>query len=267
MEPSKQSAMRHLILPQRFRVLRLVGFQQSPNNSEWQNVVLSTIFDIFAKSIHMNTAIEYGKFYHIFNRGNNKEKLFRSEGDFLRFLQLYKIYTAPIADTYAWCLMSNHFHFCVRIKEKHEIGYLNSKNAHKNKELKWAVQSTSQAETYKQPKPVSQLKFMFNAYSKYFNNKYARTGSLFEKNFERKNIEDESYLTSLIIYINNNPVKHLYKNNPGEYLWSSYNETLDKSSTLCDLEFLWNMFEDAENFKYVHDKRIDEDAGWDDYFE
>ena len=215
----------------------------------------------------MNIPIEHGKFYHIFNRGNNKEKIFRTKDDFLHFLHLYNIYAAPIADTYAWCLMSNHFHFCVRIKEKSEIGYLNTANARQKKELKWAVHSSSQSETKRQPKPVNQFRFLFNAYSKYFNYKYSRTGSLFEKNYERKNVKDESYLISLIIYINNNPVKHLFKANPAEYNWSSYNETIDKSSTLCDLNFLWKLFDDEENFRYVHDKRKDEDTDWDDFIE
>lgn len=215
----------------------------------------------------MNIPIEHGNFYHIFNRGNNNEKLFRADSDFIRFVHLYKIYVSPIADTYAWCLMSNHFHFCVRIKEKAEIGFLNPQNAKEKKELKWNVQSISLDNKQKQPKPESQWKFLFNAYSKYFNNKYSRTGSLFEKNYERKIVEDEIYLTSLIIYINNNPVKHLYKNKPDDYRWSSYTETINKSSTLCDLGFLWNLFEDEENFKFVHDKRKDEESNWDDYYE
>ena len=65
--------------------------------------------------------IEEGYFYHIYNRGNNSEKIFFSEENYAYFLKLLTKYIFPVADIYAYCLLNNHFHILVRIKEKNEI--------------------------------------------------------------------------------------------------------------------------------------------------
>ena len=135
-------------------------------------------------------AIEEGCLYHIFNRGNNSEKIFFEEENYRYFLKLLKKYIVPVADIYAYCLLQNHFHFLVRIKEKKEIDF---------QKLKYS--------TVDKPIEVSasrQFSHFLNAYSQAINKKFGRTGSLFEKRFERKEITDENYLRQVILYINNN---------------------------------------------------------------
>ncbi|MBN1181316.1 MAG: hypothetical protein JXB49_03445 [Bacteroidales bacterium] len=61
--------------------------------------------------------LQYGKYYHIYNRGNNSEALFRIDENYSYFLNLYDEHIQPIADTYAWALMPNHFHLLVRIRD------------------------------------------------------------------------------------------------------------------------------------------------------
>lgn len=56
-----------------------------------------------------------GNYYHIYNRGVNSELLFKEIGDYYYFLKLYKKYVEPVAETYAWCLMQNHFYLLIRI--------------------------------------------------------------------------------------------------------------------------------------------------------
>lgn len=73
--------------------------------------------------------LEHGKYYHIFNRGNNYENIFNESSDFLRFLELIDIYILSVSEIYSWVLLKNHFHLLVRIKEESEIGFLNSENA------------------------------------------------------------------------------------------------------------------------------------------
>jgi putative transposase len=51
----------------------------------------------------------------------NSNILFKEKTNYAYFLRLYDLYISPIAETYAWCLMKNHFHFLVRIKEVEEI--------------------------------------------------------------------------------------------------------------------------------------------------
>ena len=61
--------------------------------------------------------LQPGQYYHIYNRGINGEPLFREERNHRHFLKLWAKYIEPLADTYAYCLLNNHFHFLVRIKE------------------------------------------------------------------------------------------------------------------------------------------------------
>lgn len=65
--------------------------------------------------------LENGKYYHIYNRGINSDILFKENSNYEYLLKLYDLHIEPIAETYAWCLMKNHFHFLVRIKDVEEI--------------------------------------------------------------------------------------------------------------------------------------------------
>lgn len=67
-----------------------------------------------------------GNYYHIFNRGINSSKLFNETSNYEHFLELYGKYISPVANTFAWVLMPNHFHFLVQIKENVVYKYSNS---------------------------------------------------------------------------------------------------------------------------------------------
>ncbi len=182
--------------------------------------------------------IEEGYFYHIYNRGNNSEKIFFSEENYAYFLKLLTKYIFPVADIYAYCLLNNHFHILVRIKEKNEIEI--------NK-LKFS--------TVEKPKEVSasrQFSHFLNAYSQAVNKKYARTGSLFEKRFERKRISDNHYLRQVILYINTNPLKHNLVEKPEDYKWSSYNSHISNAKTKLKRKEVIELFDDVENFVLCH---------------
>ena len=62
--------------------------------------------------------MQHGQYYHIHNRGNNGEVLFREQRNYSYFLNLYARYIEPVAETYAYCLMSNHFHLLVCIEDE-----------------------------------------------------------------------------------------------------------------------------------------------------
>lgn len=55
--------------------------------------------------------------YHIYNQGNNKQKIFFREDNYLFFLQKMKSHLLPYADIMAWCLMPNHFHWMIYVRE------------------------------------------------------------------------------------------------------------------------------------------------------
>ena len=63
----------------------------------------------------------YECFYHIYNQGNNKENLFSNDGNYLFFLQQLVKYLLPYLKFYTYCLMPNHFHLLVQVREKEEI--------------------------------------------------------------------------------------------------------------------------------------------------
>ncbi|HKI89689.1 MAG TPA: hypothetical protein VKA38_11730, partial [Draconibacterium sp.] len=136
--------------------------------------------------------LEYGKFYHIYNRGINGCNLFHDNENYEYFLYLYGKYISPIANTYAWVLMKNHFHFLVRIKKEENIpfmgqtpeGLADSSGSGENLSVSYRPESVS-----KKYEPTNQFSHLFNAYTKAINKRYHRTGSLFEHPFKRIKIK------------------------------------------------------------------------------
>jgi putative transposase len=174
---------------------------------------------------------ESGQYYHIYNRGNNKENIFIEEKNYNYFLEKMKKYLLPIVDVYAYCLLKNHFHIVLRIKEKEQLP----------EKLKEKIHL-----------PFSNF---FNSYSKSINTAYNRRGSLFQEHLQRNRIENEEYLKQLIIYVHLNPVKHKFKNSFEKYLHSSYRSFLSNKETSIDRDFILELFGGLENFKFYHDER------------
>ncbi len=185
--------------------------------------------------------LNYGNYYHIYNRGNNGIDVFLENENYYYFLRLYAKYIEPIAETYAWCLLKNHFHILVRIKEKAEI-----------------IESELTYSTTEKPKtiePYRQFSHLFNSYTQAINKKHHRTGSLFEKNFERKLVTSESYFRQLIFYIHNNPVHHGFVKQMSLYPWSSYETIVSDKSTRLKRNEVVELFGDKENFIFFHNQQ------------
>lgn len=138
-----------------------------------------------------------GEYYHLYNRGVEKRKIFLEQKDYNHFIFLLYICNTSksikirdlgkkfergesIVDIGAYCLMPNHFH--ILIKEKQENGI----------------------STY--------MRKVMTAYSMYFNKKYVRTGTLFESVFRSSYCADDVYLKYLYSYIHLNPAKLIDKN-------------------------------------------------------
>jgi hypothetical protein len=60
--------------------------------------------------------LQAGNIYHIYNRGVNGETIFRQKRNYEYFIKLYVRHIQPVADTYAFCIMPNHFHFLIEVK-------------------------------------------------------------------------------------------------------------------------------------------------------
>ncbi|OQY29298.1 MAG: hypothetical protein B6I38_08405 [Anaerolineaceae bacterium 4572_5.1] len=187
----------------------------------------------------------YGTYYHIYNRGNNGENIFFEKRNYPYFLELYTKYIVPIADTYAYVLLRNHFHFGVRIKEKEEILQI-------NRNLSGLPDLTGLSDKL----PSQKFANFFNAYAKSINKSYNRSGALFERPFGRKMITGEAHFVHLIKYIHFNPQKHGFIDDFREWKHSSYEALCSSTPTkLNRKQVLW-YFGGLEAFKKEHQNEV-----------
>ena len=176
-----------------------------------------------------------GQYYHIYNRGNNRENIFREERNYPYFLKLYARHIEPIAETYAYCLLRNHFHFLVQIKDESDLTGLQD------------LSGLSQA-----------FSNLFNAYARAFNKAYQRTGALFQRPFGRIHVATNVHLIQLVIYIHQNPEKHGFVTDFRDWPYSSYHALLSGQPTRVKRDEVLTWFDGAKHFADVHRQTVDE---------
>jgi len=162
-------------------------------------------------------ALQFGQFYHIYNRGTNGQDLFYEDRNYRHFLRLYAHHVWPVVDTYAYCLLRNHFHLLVRVRTVEE-----------QEERHRAVGDGS---PFRPLDPSRQFGHLFNAYAKAINRAYGRTGSLFQHPFGRVPVASQAYFQCLVAYIHRNPLKHGFATDPSEWPYSSYRALLSSQPT------------------------------------
>jgi len=174
------------------------------------------------KKIDYHIPLYKDHLYHVYNRGNGKEQIFFNEGNYDYFLRQYHKYTADLLDTFAYCLLSNHFHLLLRPKVN-------------------------------DPDLISeQFRKFFIAYSMAINKQEKRKGNLFQRGFKRKIIEDEKYFYAAVYYIHSNPIHHNIIKDLTEYKFSSYNSLIgNKETKLCRSEVM-DWFRGSKNFIEFH---------------
>jgi len=186
------------------------------------------------------------RFYHIYNRANGNELLFKTEDNYRYFFQKYDSYISLIADTYCYCLMHNHFHFLVKIKGENDL----------TENLKDKIRKDKKQDLtgFKNLSGLVSLQFsnLFNAYSKAFNKQQNRKGSLFIRPFKRKQVTDEQYLKKLVHYIHYNSVEAGLAKNPEYWKFSSYKSFLSKQTSQLKRADVISWFDDLDNFIYCH---------------
>jgi len=192
---------------------------------------------------------EFG-FYHVFNRTNNKEKLFLSEENRNFFLRKYAEYLSPFTETLAWCLLDNHFHFLIRIRSIEKIKAM--LRSHDFNEL-----SETERKYLQDKISISELiehayKRFFQSYALAFNKMYNRKGNLFYKPFKRVEIRDESHFTQAIVYIHTNPAKHLVSKDFTKWEWSSYQAIISDFKTNLMRDEVLGWFGGKDQFAKIH---------------
>lgn len=192
--------------------------------------------------------LEAGKFYHIFNHAVGSEKLFRNDENYNYFLKKFNEYISPIASTFSYVLIPNHFHFLIELKDKKEL-YESYRILESNKELPRVKPET---ELDFEKFVMQQFSNFFNCYTKSFNKKHNRKGALFIDYLRRTLISDEEYLRNMVLYIHQNPIHHKMCNKLEDWKYSSYNSILSEKLTLLEREEVINWFGDLENFIFMH---------------
>ncbi|RLC51269.1 MAG: transposase [Candidatus Cloacimonadota bacterium] len=160
---------------------------------------------------------EENGFYHIFNRGCNKENIFKEESDYRNLInRISQSDYDKYFNIIAYCLMPNHYHFLLQLKKKSISGW---------------------------------IRYIFNGYVQYFNHKYSRSGTLFEGRMKVKQIKDNDHLIVAIAYIHLNPVYADLATKPENWEFSNYQEWIGlRSSELYDSKFIRDNFDTSNDY-------------------
>lgn len=195
------------------------------------------------------TPLVSGEYYHIYNRGNEKRKIFTKAWDYKRFQKTFYYYQfnslrqsfskftkadlglfkpdseKRIVEVVCYCLMPNHFHFLMRQLQENGIS-----------------------------KFVGQLS---NSYTKYFNTKYKRIGSLFQGTFKAVHINTDEQLLHVSRYIHLNPVVSGIVKKPESYRWSSYLEYIRNKPFYSSPQEILNFFSSPKKYQEFVEAQID----------
>ncbi len=194
-----------------------------------------------------------GGYYHVYNRANGDEVMFRSDENYRYFLRKFQSQINPIAKTCAFCLMPNHFHFLVQIRSDLEI----LRNLHYRSIMKKIFEESPENYDYTMNLILSmQFSNFFNSYAQAYNKMYNRKGSLFMPNYKRIKIKNDTYFIELTVYIHLNPVKGGLVNHIDDWKYSSYRYFLKKDKSYVDLDLTLDFFNDLDNFIFVHQKAL-----------
>jgi putative transposase len=174
-----------------------------------------------------------GQYFHIYNRGVNGETLFKEKRNYHYFLQQYKLYCSDVVETLAYCLLKKHFHLLVYIKENVEVPRRDGQGMFKLNASK-------------------QLGHFFNSYAQSINKAHNRTGPLFESPFERKSVEDESYIMAMVYYCHRNAVHHGFVSDLREWEFSSYHSILANDSSIVATAEVIQRFGSITRFEEAH---------------
>lgn len=172
--------------------------------------------------------ISFGTFFHIYNRGNNCENIFFQERNYAYFMELWWKHTYQIAETWTYCLLRNHFHAVVFIKNEEDLADVQIRT------------------------PSQYFSNFFNSYARGVNIATERTGALFARPFKRIPIDSEAYLMRLIVYVHQNPQKHKFEQNFRDWNYSSYHELIDIGPTRLQRNKLMQLFGSQEDFIRIH---------------
>ena len=174
---------------------------------------------------------EPGYIYHIYNRGNNNQKIFYQPKNYFFFLKKVKNSFLTYCNILAYCLMPNHFHLMIKVKED----YLSNE-----------LESSDKA--FRNIEPLNRtIATLLSSYTKAINNQEGKTGSLFQQRTKAKCLTDHYYIDYPLFcfyYIHQNPVRAKLVHKIEDWQYSSFNEYLGKSNiNICSIEIAYKLLD------------------------
>ena len=183
--------------------------------------------------------------YHIYNQGNNKQKIFFSRDNYLFFLNKIKKHVLPHADIIAWCLMPNHFHLMVYVHSV-EID-VDSDLTHGVTDLTHGVTQSHPVSDAKKISLNNNIAIMLRSYTRAINKQFNRSGALFRESTKSEcltsfdgitpsffntafgtqinvRIPEKEYPQACFSYIHQNPVKAKLVEKAEDWEFSSYQD-------------------------------------------
>lgn len=169
------------------------------------------------------------EFYHIYNRGNDRQKIFLEERNYPYFLEKLKKELTPFCSILSYCLMPNHYHILIY------TGKLSKSSDHSE----WS----DDCQLEKLPRKIGTLQ---SSYTRAICKMYGKSGSLFQQKAKSRNLSDSKikYLPETCFhYIHQNPLKSRLVNTMQDYTWSSFQEYLQDKPCLCEIELAKQVLE------------------------
>ena len=170
-----------------------------------------------------------GHIYHVYNQGNNKEPIFLDEENYLFFLKKIKKEITPHAHVLAWCLMPNHYHLLIRVKDN----YMIEENSGLNNSNK-VVNPLNRA-----------IGTMQSSYTQAINKKFNRSGSIFRSRAKSKSFEvgSRDYDINCFHYIHQNPVRAGIVRSVEDWEYSSFKDYSGlRNGKLCNIDLGRELF-------------------------
>lgn len=224
---------------------------------------------LFANALLKSDVMSYLKdlVYHVYNQGNNKQKIFFEEENYHFFIRKMKTHLLPHADLLCYCLMPNHFHWLLIPKQ---AGIDPGTAVKPRMKLGLGLESADTFEVSADSKPnpdfqqnlSQQIGILLSSYTKAINKRFDRSGSLFRSRTKFKHGVNEDLATFLnhhpgkvfpsgnqyarqcFEYIHQNPVKAGLVNHAEDWPFSSARAYADfPGERLCNQELAKKLLE------------------------